>query len=93
MAWTDVLKRQSLTDPVKDRDRIGYAFQKLMDTCYQWPSPRMLIDALPPEPRPYFHKLTAREMTPEELQVEKDRCQAIVARERDRLAQLTKGQL
>jgi hypothetical protein len=78
MAWTYVLRRHGLDDAHRDTPRVIAAFQSLMDTCYQWPAPRALLDHLPPLPRPYFHKLPAPDLTPEEVQAEAKRRRDLV---------------
>jgi hypothetical protein len=92
MAWTKVFTQRGIDDAEHDPQRIAVAFERVAGEVTAWPAPKHVLDLMPDKPRPYFHKLPAPELTPEQEMVEANRRSDIVARERERLAQLTKGQ-
>lgn len=70
LAWVKTLERNHLNDPVRDIPRITTAFEALMDTCYEWPVPPMLLEHLPPVPKPFFRALAKPKLTESEYQKE-----------------------
>lgn len=68
LAWVKTLERSHLNDPERDIPRITAAFEALMDTCYEWPVPPMLLDHLPAIPKPYFQALPKPTMTEAQAQ-------------------------
>ena len=77
MAWIDALTNvHGLTDD--DADRVRTAFSAMAANIEQWPAPATLLKFLPDKPRPYFHKLPAPDLTPEEVQAEAKRRRDLV---------------
>lgn len=62
--WIDALTDEHITDA--DVERIYAGFRVLARTCTAWPSPRDLINAMPPAPRAYFRALPKPEKTSEQ---------------------------
>lgn len=50
--WLAAIEPHTLWDRGRDAPRIRSAFQVLLSTRTTWPSPRDLLDALPPRPKP-----------------------------------------
>jgi hypothetical protein len=77
MAWIDALTNvHGLTDD--DADRVRTGFSAMAANIEQWPAPATLLKFLPDKPRPYFHKLPAPDLTPEEVQAEAKRRRDLV---------------
>jgi len=77
MAWIDALTNvHGLTDD--DADRVRTGFSAMAANIEQWPAPATLLKFLPDKPRPYFHKLPAPDLTPEEVDAEAKRRREIV---------------
>lgn len=50
-----------------DKGRINFAFSKLFASVEVWPTPKQLIELMPPRKRPEIKVLNEPEKTPEEI--------------------------
>ena len=61
-AWVEAITEGRVFDEQRDSPRFKAAFRTLQGRCRNWPSPRDLLDAMPPLPgEPRHRRLTSDE--------------------------------
>lgn len=67
-----------------DKGRISFAFAKLFASVDKWPTPKQLIELIPPRSQPKVKVLNAPKRSPEEIEAQRIKN----AKNRDKLQQI-----